>query len=366
MKILVTGSNGFVGRNLILQLKARGHIILAYDKNNKVDELDDLLRQADFLVHLAGVNRPEKVEEFYTGNADLTSIIVNKIISLKLALPLIFTSSIQASLNNDYGKSKNQAETVLLEYSRVSNNKVYIYRLPNLFGKWSRPNYNSVVATFCYNITRQIPLTISEANPLLNLAYIDDVVLSFINTIENGFDNNFVNVKPTYQVSLRDIAGTLQDFYESRTKLYLPITGNEFVNKLYATYLSYLPTEEFAYDIKTHKDNRGSFTELFKTPDFGQVSVNVARPGIIKGNHYHHTKNEKFVVVKGQAVLRFRQVGSSEIISYNLNGDNIQIVDIPPGYIHHIENTGNEDMVFIIWANETFNEIQPDTVFEQL
>jgi len=363
MKILITGGLGFVGQNLDLRLKEQGFSTLLFDKDNTSEELEVMIEEADFIVHLAGVNRPLNKEEFYSGNANLTYQLTELIKKHKRNVPLIFSSSIQAVLDNDYGKSKKQGEDYLLEYKNETGNDVFIFRLPNLFGKWSRPNYNSVVATFCHNVAHNLPLTINDPNYELELVHIDDVVDAFIEVIKRGSKEIFNNVKFTHKVTLGTLAKLISSFKESRKSLYLPFVGDAFIEKLYATYLTYLDESDFAYKVKSHVDERGSFTELFKTLGYGQFSVNVAKPGITKGNHYHHTKNEKFIVLSGQGIIKLRHVNNDKILKVSVSGNDLTIVDMIPGYTHSIINTGTSDLVFFIWGSENFDPNRPDTIY---
>jgi UDP-2-acetamido-2,6-beta-L-arabino-hexul-4-ose reductase len=363
MKILVTGARGFVGRNLCLALKNGGHDVLSYDLNNTKEELDVFLKEAEFIFHLAGVNRPKDTSEFKKGNQDFTSLILEKLRKFDSVAPIVFTSSIQATRDNDYGKSKKGAEEALKKYGIETGNLIYPLRLSNLFGKWSRPNYNSVIATWCHNIARDLDIVISDPEIILELTYIDDLVNVFMSLLVEPSKKKIVQI-PTFSVKLGKIAALLKEFKESRKSLDIRYLNDPFAQKLYATYLSYLPIDDFSYPLVTHGDNRGSFTELIRLGTLGQVSVNVIKPGITKGNHYHHTKNEKFIVVKGEAEIAFRLIGTNEIIRYVVNDKKFEVVDIIPGYTHSIKNIGKDDAVVIIWANETFDPNNPDTVFE--
>jgi len=363
MKILITGGLGFIGQNLALKLNEQGFSTLLFDKDNTNEQLEAMINDADFIVHLAGVNRPLNKEEFYSGNANLTYHLTELIKKHKRNIPLIFSSSIQAVLDNDYGKSKKQAEDYLLKYKKETGNEVFIFRLPNLFGKWSRPNYNSVVATFCHNVAHNLPLTVNDPSYELELVHIDDVVDAFIAVIQNGSEVVFNSVSITHKVTLETLAKLINGFKESRKSLYLPFVGDAFIEKLYATYLTYLDESDFAYKVKSHIDERGSFTELFKTLGYGQFSVNVAKPGITKGNHYHHTKNEKFIVLSGEGIIKLRHVNNDKIIELPVNGDDLTIVDMIPGYTHSIINTGKSDLVFFIWGSENFDVDRPDTIY---
>ena len=363
MKVLITGGLGFVGQNLDVRLKEEGIQTLLFDKDNTLEDLTRLINETDFIVHLAGVNRPLNKEEFYQGNSNLTFQLTELVRKEKRNIPIIFSSSIQAVLDNDYGKSKKQAEDYLIEYQKETKNDVFIFRLTNLFGKWSRPNYNSVVATFCHNIAHDLPITINNPDYELDLVHIDDVVNAFIEVIKNGSKELYNSVPISHKVTLGKLAALITSFKESRKNLFLPEVGDAFTEKLYATYLTYLDENDFSYKMQSHVDQRGSFTELFKTLANGQFSVNVAKPGITKGNHYHHKKNEKFIVLSGQGVIKLRKVNSNQIVTIPVDGKDMTIVDMIPGYTHSITNTGKEDLVFFIWASEVFDPNRPDTTF---
>lgn len=366
MKILVTGAKGFVGKNLVAELKNRGYNeIFECDIDTTSEELEEYTKNCEFVFHLAGVNRPENEEEFMKGNFGFTSELLDNLKKKNNKSPILITSSIQAKLDNPYGKSKKAGEDLMFSYAKETGATVYVYRLTNLFGKWCRPNYNSVVATFCNNIANNLPIKINDPEVVLNLAYIDDVVEEFINAMSGkvSMQEEFGYIPVTHTVKLGEIAELIKGFKSSREDLQLPNMQDEFSKKLYSTYLSYLPEEEFNYPLEMHIDNRGSFTELFKTAERGQVSVNISKPGIVKGNHWHNTKNEKFVVVSGQGVIRFRKPDSDKVIEYFVSGEKLEVVDIPVGYTHNIENLGRTDMVTIMWANEIFNPEKPDTYF---
>lgn len=380
MNILVTGAQGFMGKNLVATLEAirdgkdKSHglmndlNILPYDLDTDPALLDDYCRQADFICHLAGVNRPQDPEEFMEGNFGFTSTLLETLKKHDNNAPVLITSSVQAALDNPYGRSKKAGEDLMFSYSEETGTPVYVYRLPNAFGKWSRPNYNSAIATFCHNIARGLPITITDRDISLNLVYIDDIVTEIIRAIKGDATRSdvFCEVQPVHQVTLGEIADLLHGFYESRWSLQVPQLDNPLVKKLYSTYLSFLPEDAFAYSLTTHTDPRGSFTEVLRTPDRGQVSVNISKPGITKGNHWHHTKNEKFLVVQGHGIVRFRKIGEEKVIEYPVNGEALKVVDIPTGYTHNIENIGNENMVTLMWANEMFDPEKPDTFFEEI
>lgn len=367
MKILVTGARGFIGKNLISELKNRGYMdVLEYDVDNDSCLFDKYCKEADFVFHLAGVNRPKNPSEFMAGNFGFTSELLATLSEYKNTCPIIVSSSIQAELDNEYGKSKRAGEDLLFRYSKETGAKVFIYRFPNVFGKWCKPNYNSVIATFCYNISHGVPINVNNPDVIMNLVYIDDVVDELINALDGkqNINGDFCEVSMVHTISLGEIVNLIYSFYRSRVEQFIPDMSDTFTKKLYSTYLSYLPENQFSYELKMNVDNRGSFTEFIKTHDRGQVSVNISKPGIIKGNHWHNTKNEKFLVVSGKGVIRFRKIASSEIIEYYVSGDKMEVVDIPIGYTHNIENLGDTDLVTIMWANECFDIEKPDTFFE--
>lgn len=369
MRILVTGAKGFIGKNLITELKNRGYAeIYECDINTTDEELEGYTKNCEFVFHLAGVNRPEKEEDFMKGNFGFTSVLLEKLKKYGNKAPILITSSIQAKLNNPYGKSKKAGEELIFAYEQETGAKALIYRLPNVFGKWCRPNYNSAVATFCHNIARDLEITVNDPAVIMNLVYIDDVVEEFITALEGKahIDNNFGYIPIVHTITLGEIVELIKSFKLSRENRMLPNVKDEFAKKLYSTYLSYLPEEEFNYDLKMNIDDRGSFTEMFKTEERGQVSVNISKPGIVKGNHWHHTKNEKFIVVSGKGVIRFRKIDSDKVIEYFVSGDKIEVVDIPCGYTHNIENIGDTDLVTVMWANELFNPDKPDTYYMEV
>lgn len=366
MKILVTGAKGFVGKNLIAELRARKYEdIFEYDIDSRIEDLEKACKEVNFIFHLAGVNRPKEQSEFMEGNFGFTNTLLNLLKKHNNKAPLMISSSIQAALDNPYGKSKKAGEDLVFEYGRENNVKVLVYRFQNIFGKWSRPNYNSAVATFCYNISRGLDIMVSDPNAVVNLVYIDDVVKELINALEGNptKDNEFCKVKTSYKVTLDELTKTIYSFKTEKFDLFVPDMKNDFVRKLYATYLSFLPIESFSYNLKMNVDHRGSFTEFLKTDDKGQVSVNISKPGIVKGNHWHHTKCEKFLVVFGKGVIRFREIHSTEVIEVYVSGDILEVVNIMPGYTHNIENIGETDLVTIMWASEAFDPNNPDTYF---
>lgn len=366
MKILVTGARGFIGKNLIAELKNRQYdSIYEYDIDTEPSLLDEYAKDCDFVFHLAGVNRPQNEEEFMNGNYGFTTILLNKLKEYSNKAPVLITSSIQATLDNPYGKSKKAGEEVIFAYGQETGSRVYVYRLPNVFGKWCKPNYNSAVATFCHNIANNLEIKVNDPSVMMNLVYIDDVVCEFVNALENKANqaDEYCTVPTLYRVSLGEIVDLIYSFKNSRRDLSIPNMSNEFEKKLYSTYLSYLPVDDFSYPLRMNIDDRGSFTEFIRTSDRGQVSINISKPGITKGNHWHHTKNEKFLVVSGKGLIQLRKIDSDEIISYHVSGDKLEVIDIPTGYTHNIINEGDTDMVTVMWANEAFNPDKPDTYF---
>ena len=371
MKILITGAKGFIGKNLVAELRNRkAGEVLEFDRDNSLAELEQFTKDCDIVFHLAGVNRPLNEKEFEEGNRDFTNTLLSCLKKYSNRAPVIFSSSVQAKLDNPYGRSKLAAENTLIKYSEETGIPVTIYRLPNVFGKWCRPSYNSVVATFCHNIAHDLPIQINDPGTVLNPIYIDDVVNEFISKSENIVSNTgpevIEEIKPVYTLTLGSLASLIRSFRENRSGLGVPDLADPFTRKLYATYLSYLPEKEFSYPLKMNIDQRGSFTEFIRTNDRGQVSVNNSKPGIVKGNHWHHTRNEKFLVVSGSGVIRFRKIGTSGVIEYHVSGEKLEVVDIPTGYTHNIENLGTTDLVTVMWASEVFDPVKPDTFFENV
>lgn len=366
MKVLITGAKGFIGKNLVSILEREDkYEIICIDRENSKEELEKGVLNSDFIVHLAGINRPKNEEEFFKGNTGLTEDIIEILKENNKNTSILITSSIQADLDNAYGQSKKGAEEALIKYMADTKGNVFIFRLPNVFGKWCRPNYNSAIATFCHNIARGEEVWISDPTKEMTLVYIDDVVRNIKNVIDNeeNYIPGYQNIDIEHKATLGEIVDLINSFKESRKSLMIPNMENELTKKLYSTYLSYLPEKDFSYPLKMNVDNRGSFTEFIKSKDRGQVSVNISKPGITKGNHWHDTKNEKFLVVSGEGVIRFRKVDSEEIIEYKVSGEKLEVVDIPVGYTHSIINTGERDMVTIMWVNEIFNPEKPDTIY---
>ena len=396
MKILVTGAKGFVGKNLVASLKNirdgkdRVHpikglehpedlVIYEYDIDSTPEELDAYCKDADFVFNLAGVNRPKNQEDFMKGNFGFASTLLDTLKKYANKAPVMLSSSIQASLTgrfagSEYGKSKLAGEELFQKYSEETGAKVLIYRFPNLFGKWCRPNYNSAVATFSNNIANDLPITVNDRSTELELVYIDDLIEEFIlavNGEEHRDENGFCFCPVSFHVTLGEIVDLLYQFKESRNDLSVPDMSDGFTKRLYANYLSYLPADGFSYKLKMNKDDRGSFTEILRTADRGQVSVNISKPGITKGQHWHHTKNEKFVVVSGKGLIQLRKIGEDEngnpypVVNYEVNGDDITVVEMIPGYTHNIINLSeSENLVTVMWASEPFDPEHPDTFGE--
>jgi UDP-2-acetamido-2,6-beta-L-arabino-hexul-4-ose reductase len=367
VRVLVTGARGFVGRNLCVALRRRENLHLAeIDSSDDRRSLEAALVEADVLFHLAGVNRPDRVEEYFSGNEGFTRDLLKVLEGAERRPKIIFSSSIQAALDNPYGRSKRAAEDALRRFCETTGAEGVAFRLNNLFGKWCRPNYNSVTATFCYNIANGLPVEISDPSRVLQLTYVDDVVAAFVGELDEapraGF--RFAEELPSHGITLGELARTLHSFRAHRQNVTLPDFSSRFTRALYATYLSYLPEQEFAYALRPRTDPRGSLAEFIKTPHAGQIFVSRTKPGITRGNHFHHTKTEKFLVVHGEAVIRFRQVDGSGVIEYRVRGEEYRVVDIPPGYTHSIENVGPDELVTLFWSSEVFDPEAPDTIPE--
>ena len=363
MKVLITGADGFIGKNLCLYLSENKDLeLVRFTRQNSVSDLPDLLQQVDFVIHLAGINRPQDPLEFQQGNTDLTHALCQALQQTGRPVPVIYSSSIQAANDNPYGQSKRLAEEAVQTYSQSTGAPVYLYRLPNVFGKWARPNYNSAVATFCHNISQGLPVQIHDPSALIRLVYVDDVVESFVQTIQNGSTNpGFVEIAPEYSISVGDLARQIQAFKDSRNTLITENVGTGLVRALYSTYVSYLKPEQFSYTVPKYGDERGVFVEMLKTPQAGQFSFFTAHPGITRGGHYHHSKTEKFLVIKGKACFRFRHMLSGEFYELHTSGDTPEIVETVTGWTHDITNVGDDEMVVMLWANEIFDRSKPDT-----
>lgn len=386
--ILITGAKGFVGKNLVENLKNirdgkdRVHKlpsdleILKYDIDNTEIELEEYCKKADFVFNLAGVNRPKDNSEFMKGNFGFGEKLLNLLKKYKNNCPVMLSSSVQATLEgryagSEYGKSKLAGEELFKDYGKETGARVLIYRFPNLFGKWCRPNYNSAVATFCNNIANNLPIQVNDRNTELDLVYIDDLIeelLRAVNGDETKDEKGYCYVPEVHHVTLGEIVDLLYEFKESRKNLFIPnMIEGSFSKKLYSTYLSYLDPKDFSYSLKMNEDNRGSFTEIVKSLDRGQVSINISKPGITKGQHWHNTKNEKFLVVAGEGIIQLRKIGTDEIVEYKVSGKEMTVVDMIPGYTHNIVNTSKaENLVTVMWCNECFNPEKPDTYFEEV
>lgn len=369
-KVLITGAEGFLGRNLKLHLSERKYLqVVCFNRSHSISQLPELLQGVDFVFHLAGVNRPQDPHEFSVGNTDLTRALCEAVGDLAQNagkfVPVVYTSSIQATSDNPYGKSKRAAEDALFSLAASKKVPVHVFRLPNVFGKWSKPNYNSAVATFCHNIARALPIQVNAPEVALTLVYVDDIIERFLQLLD-GADAavdaaGFATVAPQYTTTVGALAQQIQSFYDSRATLVTERVGTGLVRALYSTYVSYLPVEQFAYPVAQHGDPRGVFVEMLKTPDCGQFSYFTAHPGITRGGHYHHSKTEKFLVIKGQARFKFRHMNTGETYELLTNGESAQIVETVPGWTHDITNIGADEMIVMLWANEIFDRIRPDT-----
>lgn len=364
MRVLITGSRGFVGKNLSVVLGELGrHEVTHFGRGDTPEALRQKLAGADAVVHLAGVNRPQDPGEFETGNAGLTQVLCDAIETSGRTVPLIMASSIQAERDNPYGRSKRAAERAAEALAGRTANPVAIYRLPNVFGKWCRPNYNSVVATFCHNVANDLPIRIDDPATLLRLVHVDDVVAEFVAALSAPEPRlRWGSVAPEYETTLGDLAQRIEAFRNCRSDLVIERVGQGLVRALYATYVSYLPTRKFAYGLPSHGDPRGVFVEMLKTLDSGQFSYFTAHPGVTRGGHYHHTKTEKFLVIKGSARFRFRHLMTDERYEIDVSGDQPMVVETIPGWAHDITNTGHDELIVMLWANEIFDRARPDTV----
>ena len=365
-RVLITGAEGFVGKNLKLRLAERTDIELAYfTRNNDIAEFPGLVKNVDFIFHLAGINRPQNPNEFETGNSDLTKKLCEAVRECGSGAPIVYTSSVQARQNNPYGASKREAEAALFQLQATQQNPVHVFRLPNVFGKWCKPNYNSAVATFCHNIARDLPIQVNDPAASLTLVYIDDVIERFIELMDGAPSettaDGFEVVATQYNTTVGEVAAYLHGFKASRESLTTEHVGTGLVRALYSTYVSYLPLETFSYKVPQHGDPRGVFVEMLKTPDCGQFSYFTAYPGITRGGHYHHSKTEKFLVIKGHAQFKFRHMHTGETHELLTTGTTPEIVETVPGWTHDITNIGTEEMIVMLWANEIFDREKPDT-----
>lgn len=369
-KILITGASGFIGKNIQLQLNERKDLqIICFTRDNDIRQLPFLLKSVDFVFHLAGINRPQDSKDFSVGNTELTQSLCLALEAVLVEtgrkVPVVYTSSTQAAYENPYGLSKRSAEDALFALQRSTSVPVHVFRLPNVFGKWCKPNYNSAVATFCHNIARDLPIQVNDPSAPLTLVYVDDVIERFIQLMD-GADamvdaNGFAVVSPQYTTTVGEMAAQIQAFKESRNTLITERVGTGLIRALYATYVSYLPEESFTYTVPQHGDPRGVFVEMLKTPDCGQFSFFTAHPGITRGGHYHHTKTEKFLVIKGKARFKFRHMQSGQAHELITSGDKAEIVETVPGWTHDITNIGSDEMIVMLWANEVFDRARPDT-----
>ena len=372
MRIVITGADGFIGKNLRVRLRELGHTdIVSITSASSAADLQAALTEADFVFHLAGVNRPKDPVEFTTGNTGFTQTLCAALVAGGRRVPVACTSSTQAALDNPYGRSKKDAEDALLAYARTTGAPVHLFRLPNVFGKWCRPHYNSGVATFCHNIARGLAVTVNDPNAALQLVYIDDVVATFIGLLaapaaEGGFktlaEGGLKEVAPLYATTVGEVVQTLQGFAGSRQSLMTPRVGTGLVRALYSTYVSHLPPESFDYTVPRHVDSRGEFVEMLKTPDCGQFSYFSAHPGITRGDHYHNSKTEKFLVIRGTAHFGFRHIETGEVHEVVTRGGEARIVETVPGWTHNITNIGDDEMIVMLWANEVFDREHPDTI----
>lgn len=368
MRVLVTGANGFIGKNLVLQFREKGGIdVVSYTREHSANVLPALIEDVDWVFHLAGINRPQQPDEFFTGNTGLTEQLCAVIKASGKRIPVVFASSIHAESDNDYGRSKRAAEDALIELQQGAGNPVFIFRLPNVFGKWARPNYNSAVATFCHNIARDLPIQINDPSAVIRLVYVDDVLDNFM-ALMNGLEginhrqgNAFFDVAPEYTISVGELADQLYRFKAMRDDLITAPVGTGLVRALYSTYVSYLPPESFTYPVQQHGDARGVFVEMLKTSDSGQFSFFTAHPGITRGGHYHHSKTEKFLVIKGKACFRFRHMLTGEFYELHTSGEKSEIVETVPGWTHDVTNVGDDELICMLWANEIFDRDKPDT-----
>lgn len=368
MKVLVTGSNGFIGKNLIVRLgELEGYQAIAFNRSHSFDDLSNFVNKCDAVIHLAGVNRPHDINEFIEGNVELTARLCELMAAANRKIPLILSSSIQANLKNPYGVSKLRAEELSKGYALCGNNSVTIFRLPGVFGKWCRPNYNSVVATLCHNVANDLPIQINDPSFSIKLNYIDDVIDGFIRALSEITQGvTWGEITPIYEISLGSLADQIEAFKNCRSSLMSERVGAGFTRALYATYVSYYPPDKFSYDLPKYSDERGVFVEMLKTKDSGQISFFSAPPGITRGGHYHHTKTEKFLVIKGEACFRFRNVVTNEGYKLTTSGDKPRIVETVPGWTHDVTNIGKEDMVVMLWANEIFDRHKPDTITKKV
>ncbi|ENG2092079.1 NAD-dependent epimerase/dehydratase family protein [Morganella morganii] len=367
MKIVVTGAKGFIGKNLCIMLKEAGYSnIIEVDRNTARSDLTSILSEADFIYHLAGINRAKSEYDFIEGNIDLTYFITEQLAALNRKVPLVFSSSTQALQNNPYGKSKRSAELIIEQYGINTGSPYYIYQFPNVFGKWCRPNYNSFIATFCYNKLNDLAITINDPTAQVTLVYIDDVCRHLISHLRKSCKNGFQNVTPNYSTTVGEVANILDSFKKSRDTLVIEDVGIGLTRALYSTYLSYMSPKQFSYGVPKYSDERGVFTEMLKTKQSGQFSFFTALPGVMRGGHYHHSKNEKFLVLKGKALFKFENISTGERYELLVDCCSSRVVETVPGWSHNITNIGEDEMIVMLWANEIFDRNAPDTYFHPL
>ncbi|MGE0084009.1 MAG: NAD-dependent epimerase/dehydratase family protein [Desulfococcaceae bacterium] len=367
---LITGANGFMGKNMLAALKKQDNIeVLMFNRDDNPALLQKHLEKADIVYHFAGVNRPENNEKFELVNAGLTKTMADSLENMAKKPVIVLASSVQAMLDNPYGKSKKHAEDILIQYAEKTGGQIHIYRLPNVFGKWCRPNYNSVVATFCHNISHDLDIVISDENRELELVYIDDVISKFVKILtqpESYKAMVYGEIIPRYKITLGELAKKVYELKNIRSSLTIPDMNDSLTRCLYATYLSYLDKKDFSYTLDMKTDQRGWLAELIKSRHFGQIFVSKTHAGVVRGNHFHNSKVEKFCVIQGEAVVKFRHILNGEILNYPVSGDKIEVLDIPPGYTHSIENTGKKELITLFWAGEMFDPEKPDTFFEKV
>lgn len=361
-RVGVTGANGFIGKNVMVRLREAGHDPVGLPHDGDAADLAGLLDGVERVIHLAGVNRPQTEAEFDSGNAGMTQRLIEALSASGRSVPVVYSSSIQAEFDNPYGRSKRAAEDALRQFGAASGTPVQVWRLPNVFGKWCRPNYNSVVATFCHNISHGLPISISDPEAQLRLVYVDDVAAALLAFVLTDAPGEPIAVQPVYSITLGQLAERIQCFRESRASLMTGAVGTGLLRALHATYLSYLDPADFAYDLVAHTDPRGTFAEMLRTPDCGQFSFFTAHPGVTRGGHYHHSKTEKFLVVKGQARFGFRHILTDQTYSLETSEAVPRVVETVPGWSHDITNVGDDTMVVMLWANEVFDREHPDTV----
>ena len=364
LRVLVTGSDGFIGKNMVVHLnELDGFESLNFTRQDSIEKLKILVSQADAIIHLAGENRPKNKVAFEKVNVGLSKILCDTIKDNGKKIKLIFTSSIQADQDSQFGRSKHAAEKLFEKLSKDTDNSVFIYRLTNTFGKWSKPNYNSVVSTFCYNIAHGLPIQINDSSTKLNLVYVDDVISEFLRAVQSETNGlTWGSVEPVYPITLGKLANQIEAFNNNRSSLVSERVGSGIIRSLYSTFVSYLPPEQFSYDLPHYGDERGTFVEILKTHDSGQFSYFTAHPGVTRGGHYHHSKSEKFLVIKGSALFGFRHIVTNETHEILISSEKPQVVETVPGWTHEITNVGKEEMFVILWANEIFDKDRPDTI----